>query len=57
MAVLAIRERAPRRILALLFVGQASSILVGLESEKRRLPGKIMNFMAALELSLSPRSR
>lgn len=32
MAVLALRERAPRRILALLFVGQASSILVGLES-------------------------
>ncbi|MBL8218477.1 MAG: hypothetical protein JNL62_04575 [Bryobacterales bacterium] len=32
MAVLAVRERSPRRILALLFVGQASSILVGLES-------------------------
>lgn len=32
MAVLALRERSPRRILALLFLGQASSILVGLES-------------------------
>jgi len=32
MALLALRERSPRRILALLFVGQASSILVGLES-------------------------
>ncbi len=32
MAVLALRERSPRRILALLFVGQASTILVGLES-------------------------
>ncbi|MBL8176603.1 MAG: hypothetical protein JNK48_18145, partial [Bryobacterales bacterium] len=32
MAVLALRERSPRRILALLQVGQASTILVGLES-------------------------
>ncbi len=32
MAVLALRERSPRCILALLFVGQASTILVGLES-------------------------
>lgn len=31
-AVLALKERSPRRLLGLLFVGQASSILVGLES-------------------------
>jgi acetyl-CoA carboxylase carboxyltransferase component len=35
----------------LIFLADTPGFLVGAESEKKRLPGKIMNFMAALELS------
>jgi methylmalonyl-CoA decarboxylase subunit alpha len=39
----------------LIFLADTPGFLVGAESEKRRLPGKIMNFMAALELSTVPK--
>ncbi|MEQ1865856.1 MAG: carboxyl transferase domain-containing protein [Micropepsaceae bacterium] len=39
----------------LVFLADTPGFLVGAESEKRRLPGKIMNFMAALELSTVPK--
>lgn len=39
----------------LIFLADTPGFLVGAESEKRRLPGKIMNFMAALELSSVPK--
>lgn len=39
----------------LIFAADTPGFLVGAESEKKRLPGKIMNFMAALELSTVPK--
>ncbi|MFO0350674.1 MAG: acyl-CoA carboxylase subunit beta [Alphaproteobacteria bacterium] len=39
----------------LVFLADTPGFLVGAESEKRRLPGKIMNFMAALEMSTVPK--
>jgi acetyl-CoA carboxylase carboxyltransferase component len=39
----------------LIFLADTPGFLVGAESEKKRLPGKIMNFMAALELSTVPK--
>jgi methylmalonyl-CoA decarboxylase subunit alpha len=39
----------------IIFLADTPGFLVGAESEKRRLPGKIMNFMAALELSTVPK--
>lgn len=39
----------------LIFLADTPGFLVGAESERRRLPGKIMNFMAALELSTVPK--
>lgn len=39
----------------LIFLADTPGFLVGAESEKRRLPGKIMTFMAALELSSVPK--
>lgn len=39
----------------LIFLADTPGFLVGAESEKRRLPGKIMNFMSALELSTVPK--
>ncbi|MEQ1753646.1 MAG: carboxyl transferase domain-containing protein [Micropepsaceae bacterium] len=39
----------------LIFLADTPGFLVGAESEKRRLPGKIMNFMSALELSSVPK--
>lgn len=39
----------------LIFLADTPGFLVGAESEKRGLPGKIMNFMAALELSSVPK--
>lgn len=39
----------------LIFLADTPGFLVGAESEKRRLPGKIMNFMTALELSTVPK--
>ena len=39
----------------LIFLADTPGFLVGAESEKRRLPGKIMNFMAALELATVPK--
>lgn len=39
----------------LVFLSDTPGFLVGAESEKRRLPGKIMNFMAALEMSTVPK--
>lgn len=41
--------------LPIVFLADTPGFLVGLESEKRRLAGKIMNFMAALELSTVPK--
>ena len=41
--------------LPIVFLADTPGFLVGLESEKRGLPGKIMNFMAALELSTVPK--
>lgn len=41
--------------LPLVFLADTPGFLVGLESERRRLPGKIMNFMAALELASVPK--
>lgn len=41
--------------LPIVFLADTPGFLVGLESEKKRLPGKIMNFMAALELSTVPK--
>ncbi len=39
----------------IVFLADTPGFLVGLESERKRLPGKIMNFMAALELSTVPK--
>jgi acetyl-CoA carboxylase carboxyltransferase component len=39
----------------LIFLADTPGFLVGAESEKKRLPGKIMTFMAALELSTVPK--
>jgi acetyl-CoA carboxylase carboxyltransferase component len=39
----------------IIFLADTPGFLVGAESEKKRLPGKIMNFMAALELSTVPK--
>ncbi|MFN9780756.1 MAG: acyl-CoA carboxylase subunit beta [Alphaproteobacteria bacterium] len=39
----------------LVFLADTPGFLVGAESEKRRLPGTIMNFMAALEMSTVPK--
>ncbi len=39
----------------LIFLADTPGFLVGAESERRRLPGKIMNFMGALELASVPR--
>jgi acetyl-CoA carboxylase carboxyltransferase component len=41
--------------LPLIFLADTPGFLVGAESEKKRLPGKIMTFMAALELSTVPK--
>ncbi|MCC6918639.1 MAG: methylmalonyl-CoA carboxyltransferase [Alphaproteobacteria bacterium] len=41
--------------LPIVFVADTPGFLVGLESERRRLPGKIMNFMSALEQSTVPK--
>ena len=41
--------------LPVIFLADTPGFLVGLESERKRLAGKIMNFMAALELSTVPK--
>lgn len=39
----------------LVFLADTPGFLVGVEAEKKRLPGKIMNFMMALELATVPK--